>query len=93
MLKTKRDGIVTGNIWTIQHESNIWDVTQLHQNEVEMAVNEWLQMQKPNLHFCQKRIWNSCEDGKNVLLCSGITFKNNNTSVVEVSYTKHYNSL
>ena len=83
---------VTGNVWTIQHESNIWDVTHFHDNEVEMAVNEWLQMQKPNLHFCQNRILNSCDDGKKVLVCSGIMFKNNNTSV-EVSYTKQYNSL
>jgi len=58
-----------------------------------MAVKEWLQMQKSNLYFCQNRILNSCEDGINVLLCSGIMFKNNNTSVEEVSYTKHYNNL
>ena len=70
---------VTGNVWTIQHESNIWDVTQFHHNEVEMAVNEWFQ--KPNLCFCQNRILNSCEDGKNVLLCSGITVVSSNDTI------------
>lgn len=51
-----------------------------------------MQMQKPNLYFCQNRILNSSQDGINVPLHSGIMFKNNNTSVEEVNYTEHYNN-
>jgi hypothetical protein len=58
-----------------------------------MAVHEWMQMQMPNLYFCQNRILNSSQDWINVPMCSGIMFKNYNTSVEEVSYTEHYNNL
>jgi hypothetical protein len=53
---------------------------RFHSNEeVEMAVGEWLQMQEPD--FRRDGILNSCQDGTNALMCSGIMLKNNFTSV------------
>jgi hypothetical protein len=48
-------------------------------NEMEMAVREWLRMQEPDLY--RHEILNSCQDGTNALMCLGIMLKNYDTSM------------